>query len=72
MLRGMRSGDGVVVTLGGVTHEFPADRVRVSVDETTDRGNTTKYRYATIVVELKGGEFPEDLSAHLARLREAS
>lgn len=68
MRRTLREGDGVTVTLGGVTHEFPADRVRISVDESTDRGNTARYRFATIVVDLSGGEFPEDISEHLTRM----
>lgn len=69
MRRDLSNGDSVTVTLGGVTHTFPADRVRVSVDETTDRGSSTKRRFATIVVTLDG-EFPEDVTRHLARIRE--
>jgi hypothetical protein len=67
MRRDLNNGDSVTVTLGGVTHEFPADRVRVSVDDTRAAGKVT--RFATIVVTL-ADEFPEDVSKHLSRIRE--
>jgi len=70
MRRDMQDGDGVTVTVGGVTHEFPADRVQMSVDETTDRGNTVKYRYAVLLIDLSDGEFPEDVTRHVERLRQ--
>jgi len=68
MRRTMREGDGVRLTLAGQTHEFGPDKVRVQVDETGTRGGD-KVRYATLVVQLDG-EFPEDLSEHLARVAE--
>jgi len=59
MRREVKPGDKVVVTLGGVTHEFDAGRIGVSVDQTSTRGNERTYRYATVVIDLSGGEFPE-------------
>jgi hypothetical protein len=68
MLRTMKSGDQVTVTLAGQTHQFGPDRVRVAVVDTAPKGGP-KTRYATITIEL-GDEFPEDLTDHLTRLRE--
>jgi len=59
MRREVQPGDKVVVTLGGVIHEFGPDRLKVSVDQTSTRGNERTYRYATVVIDLSGGEFPE-------------
>ena len=68
MRRDMLPDDGVTLTLGGVTHRFPASRVRISVDDTTTRSGGA-HRFATVIVDLSGGEFPEDLAAHLNRLK---
>jgi hypothetical protein len=60
MRREMKPGDGVTVTLGGVTHQFGPDRLRVSVVDTAPKGGS-KTRYATITVRLDD-EFPEDVT----------
>jgi hypothetical protein len=61
--RDLLESDGVVLTLGGVTHEFPHDAIKVQVDDTSAKGGT-KYRYATVVIQLVAGEFPEN-TAHI-------
>lgn len=59
MLRQMKPVDGVTLTLNGETHEF--ENATVRVEETSTRGGD-KYRYATVTIPLKAGEFPEDVS----------
>jgi hypothetical protein len=62
--RDMRPDDSVTLTLGGVTHTFGPDRVTVNVDDSADRGNDRRWRFATIVIDL-AAEFPEGAS-HIA------
>ena len=69
MRRTMQPADKVAVTLNGVTAEYNPSQARVSVDDTSDRGGT-KHRFMTIVIPLVDGEFPEDMTQHLARIAE--
>lgn len=69
MLRSMKPDDHVVVTLGGTTHQFGPDQTRIWVIDTTTTRSGSRYRYATITIQLDS-EFPEDLSDHLTRIRE--